>query len=270
MLNVKGERIALFSLVTDGVSLTADFEEHLKHAFNTTSVLTNLRPLTWTKLLENEKSYIVLSHNDYKELATYRFWLRDAVLKRWAEECVNRFGATDPRLLEALDYWKLPPERDSLIMRKYKELYLKLNLARCLYCQANLNQSTMVLDHFLPWSRFPVNAFWNLYPACSSCNGSKSDKLPVMNDRLRKRINNHLSKVLEYWMDKTSDQNYRQMLQEDLLTLEREQLGKKDSSLEKEEHELVVRTMLESLETMLADLTKIIPGERFEAKNSRS
>ncbi len=262
--NVKGERISFFSLLTRGVPMTADFEMHLKKASMPSRELTKLRPLNWNKLLTREKSYIVLSHNDYAELSTYRFWLKDAVIKRWAEECVTRFGASDTRLLTVLDFWKKQPERDSKIIKKYKALYSKLNFSRCLYCQVDLTPSKFVLDHFIPWARYPVNAFWNLYPACSNCNQEKSDSLPVINDELRDRIKDHLTGVISYYGGEGSDdKGFREIVLNDLLMFYQEKVGKEISSVGKVDQEETVLAIMGFLMAVLSDLAKIIPGKRF-------
>jgi len=46
----------------------------------------------------------------------------------------------------------------------------------CFYCQTR--EATEV-DHVLPWSRVHLDSLANLVPACKTCNGDKSDLLPV-------------------------------------------------------------------------------------------
>ena len=48
---------------------------------------------------------------------------------------------------------------------------------RCFYTNRPLGVATADVDHFLPWSRSPVNAIENLVVADRRINGNKSDHL---------------------------------------------------------------------------------------------
>lgn len=48
---------------------------------------------------------------------------------------------------------------------------------RCFYCQRGLTGGSAHVDHFVPWSRYPVDLGHNFVLAHQSCNGSKSDRL---------------------------------------------------------------------------------------------
>ena len=49
---------------------------------------------------------------------------------------------------------------------------------RCLYSNKPLTKNGFDLDHYVPWSFVGHDNIWNLVPADSSVNSSKSDKLP--------------------------------------------------------------------------------------------
>ncbi len=71
----------------------------------------------------------------------------------------------------------------------------KMGIKSCVYCNAqyavsvrkgktsrsNLFRSTYTLDHYLPKSNYPylATSFFNLYPACSACNQTKSNRPPI-------------------------------------------------------------------------------------------
>lgn len=140
---------------------------------------------------------MVLSARAYEEISEYRFWLRDAIVTRWAREC-ERFGGQEtavPLCAFDLDL----PERDVARVGALKELYGSLGLQRCLYTGAPL-QSSWELDHFLPFSRFPVNLFWNLVPATQAANrgrGGKFDLLPQITEGLESRYRQFLRRVID-------------------------------------------------------------------------
>jgi hypothetical protein len=90
------------------------------------------------------------------------------------------------------------PDRDPERIRTLKALYTSLGLTRCLYTDSALGHA-WDLDRLLPWSRFPVNLFWNLVPASPRANrgrGGKSDGLPELNRNLRQRYIGFLERCL--------------------------------------------------------------------------
>lgn len=65
-------------------------------------------------------------------------------------------------------------ERASLGL--YRPLLLELQEDTCFYCHAPLRQTGEV-DHFVPWSRYPVDLGHNFVLAHRACNGKKRDYL---------------------------------------------------------------------------------------------
>jgi len=47
----------------------------------------------------------------------------------------------------------------------------------CFYCRRPLKSESAHVDHFIPWSRYPVDLGHNFVLAHASCNGMKSDRL---------------------------------------------------------------------------------------------
>lgn len=193
--NVGDDQSEIFSvLTTTGLSFSASYDAHRKAASGCAGALKEAR--TWLDLTAAETGYIVLSARSYEEISALRFWLRDAIIIRWAREC-ERFA--QGRVAVPVHTFELElPNRDSERMRALKALYCKLGLTHCLYTDAALGRS-WDLDHLLPWSRFPVNLFWNLVPASPKANrgqGGKSDGLPTWDRSLRKRYIGFLERCL--------------------------------------------------------------------------
>jgi hypothetical protein len=61
-------------------------------------------------------------------------------------------------------------------LQVYRPVLEDLQQGACFYCGRPLGGSTAV-DHFIPWSRYPVDLGHNFVLAHSGCNGSKSDYL---------------------------------------------------------------------------------------------
>ena len=50
----------------------------------------------------------------------------------------------------------------------------------CFYCQRGLKDESAHIDHFIPWSRYPVDLGSNLVLAHATCNERKSDRMPAV------------------------------------------------------------------------------------------
>lgn len=64
---------------------------------------------------------------------------------------------------------------------------------RCLYTNSLLKERNYDLDHFIPWSFVSHDLLWNLMPADSSINSSKSNRLPDLDMYLPKLAEAHQS-----------------------------------------------------------------------------
>jgi len=194
--NVGDEQSEIFSvLATTGVvTFSASYDDHRKAALSVGGALR--KATSWIDLVEAEQGYIVLSARSYEEISTLRFWLQDAIILRWARES-ERFAKG--RIAVPVHTFELEiPDRDSDKVHELKGVYRQLGLTHCLYTDAELGRS-WDLDHLLPWSRFPVNLFWNLVPASAEANrgpAGKSDRLPAWNPELRHRYVGFLEQCL--------------------------------------------------------------------------
>ena len=61
----------------------------------------------------------------------------------------------------------------------YKPVLIEYQDGRCFYCLRPLKDRADV-DHFIPWSRYPVDLGHNFVLAHSSCNAQKSDRLAAV------------------------------------------------------------------------------------------
>ena len=80
-----------------------------------------------------------------------------------------------------------PIQRDSLIKQhKYWNNYIEtVGNLKCIYTGKTLLPKNYDLDHFVPWSFVSHNLLWNLIPADSSINSSKSNNLPSLDIYLK-------------------------------------------------------------------------------------
>ena len=80
-----------------------------------------------------------------------------------------------------------PILRDSLMQQhKFWDSYIEtVGSIRCIYTNNLLVAKGYDLDHFVPWSFVSHNLLWNLLPADSSINSSKSNNLPPLDVYLK-------------------------------------------------------------------------------------
>jgi len=58
---------------------------------------------------------------------------------------------------------------------KYVDILRELQSGKCFYCYGKLRDREV--DHFIPWSRYPIDLAHNFVLACSPCNNNKRDIL---------------------------------------------------------------------------------------------
>lgn len=58
----------------------------------------------------------------------------------------------------------------------YRDALLQVHQSRCFYCDSKPRRELHV-DHFIPWSRYPIDLGHNFVLACRACNESKRDHL---------------------------------------------------------------------------------------------
>ena len=74
-------------------------------------------------------------------------------------------SAARPSLSAQRDFWR------RVILRRDEK-------TECIYSGAELRDDNFALDHYIPFNFVGHNRLWNLLPASSSANSSKSDSLP--------------------------------------------------------------------------------------------
>lgn len=158
---------------------------------------------SWNQLLDSEPCNIKIGHYTYSALKRYRMFLRDAIIKRWIEFSVENYlennGNAVYALINSLEMQNVYPKRDPSIIRLLKRHVEKaFSKLICMYCDEVV--ISYELDHLIPWSKYPVNFFWNLFPACKTCNGQKSDKILTINQQLEIKITSYLTNWFEYFV----------------------------------------------------------------------
>ncbi|MHA1228091.1 MAG: hypothetical protein ACTSPV_15210 [Candidatus Hodarchaeales archaeon] len=100
--NLKGGIISFFGLLSKEGPFNSPFDQHRKMGLPLCwNIVKNAR--NWEDLESLENTFLFLSHQTYREISSLRFWLRDVLIKRWAQECIDRFECRDPNILTKFD-----------------------------------------------------------------------------------------------------------------------------------------------------------------------
>ena len=62
-------------------------------------------------------------------------------------------------------------------LRVVRPVLKEIQRGECFYCRKSLKGAQPHVDHFIPWSRYPVDLGHNFVLSHSTCNGKKSDRL---------------------------------------------------------------------------------------------
>ncbi len=133
----------------------------------------------------------------WKALVNYAIWVEPVIVMEWArliENYLNRQGSNvDERLIRKNLLW-IDPERDVKIIRSQVErLRDEGHTLWCIWSNKKLGYEYEV-DHCFPYSVWPCDDLWNLYPTNPKANQRKSDKLVT-----RDLLHRSQDRIFEWW-----------------------------------------------------------------------
>jgi hypothetical protein len=145
------------------ISLSQQFENECLYAIN-------------GEYIEVNRKWIDYLSEHYLILKDFAFWNLTEFLQKRNPNVPN----LPSKLIK-------PIQRDSLIKQhKYWNNYIEtIGDLKCIYTGKTLLPKNYDLDHFVPWSFVSHNLLWNLIPADSSINSSKSNNLPPLDIYLK-------------------------------------------------------------------------------------
>jgi 5-methylcytosine-specific restriction endonuclease McrA len=100
----------------------------------------------------------------------------DLVKGAWARY-IRRYNAN--RLAEKTDLHEFLFGSERANLDAVRPIVREFQSGACFYCRRPLNEEAGHVDHFIPWSRYPVDLGHNFVIAHASCNERKSDHLPA-------------------------------------------------------------------------------------------
>lgn len=156
----------------------------------------------------------------WKALVNYAIWVEPVVVMEWTrlmEGYLKRQGQNaDERHIRKMLRW-IDPARDVAIIRSQVErLRSEGRTLWCVWTNQKLHTKYEV-DHCFPYSVWPCDDLWNLYPTNPKANQRKSDKLVT-----RELLHRSQDRIFEWWeMSHLANDSsaQRQFLQEAQLSL---------------------------------------------------
>lgn len=134
---------------------------------------------------------VIIGSDLWVELSLTGYWIRDAVILRWAEltSTLSKQAVMPGNVIDILLSSPIQ-ERDVWDARR---LYADLQGKECTWTGKDL-QSKFDVDHIIPFSLWHNNDLWNLVPASPSINNMKRDKLPS-----RDLLYSRKERMIYYW-----------------------------------------------------------------------
>jgi 5-methylcytosine-specific restriction endonuclease McrA len=179
----------LIDYMGDFESLTALRSDSRAWSKLSTAIADNIRAMPLWKLqtVGSEKlgflypndgagSGFELSSTAVYSLRRFYPWVVDMVQAAWTRR-IQSYKANAAILGTVLDLREFLFGSDRSALAKYQPLLWEVQEGRCFYCKRPLPRLRGQVDHFIPWSRYPIDLGHNFVLADDRCNGYKSDRL---------------------------------------------------------------------------------------------
>ncbi len=264
--NVNGEIIRFFGMLNSEIPFKSSYDEHRSQAIKQK----HPSSMTWAELLQFDNTSLIIDDMTYQELARYRFWARDVILRSWFNYSLEgESRRRDSSNFEILLYKLLgyiytsDLARDPLLISHYRDFYEEIDSRKCIYSGTIFEpEEAFHIDHFLPWSFYPINRFWNLYPSDPTINIKKSNNIPEWTESLEENIRSHIKLCL---INKEHP-----LINNDLKYFYFNLHKNKDLDILTRENELIEEEIINFLKSERQKILEIIPGRIFNFLSENS
>jgi hypothetical protein len=155
------------------------------------------------KLPSRETRYIEFTEEAHKYFKDHFNELSSLLIFEWAK-FLEKTNFT-PMLISKLEGLGLHKRKS---LSKFRRILLSQMDSKCFYCNIEVDEKNIEIDHFIPWSYVYEDAIWNLVISCKGCNGKKSDCLASqecvskIEDRNNKYgFNDYNKDIMEYYVN---------------------------------------------------------------------
>ncbi len=198
-----GGASALFSALRDARDTIVKMPAHFitypgtkKHVFATKKeAVRRSGAFTLDERFLNSFGHMRIPRHLWQAMSRYAAWIEPALLNEWTELMQGYEGADRRSWDEHINLLRwLDPEHDTRLVRnRVEELRKSRKRLYCLWSGQRL-QGSFAVDHCLPFSAWPCNDLWNLFPSRPAVNQRKSSRLPAAETLASAR-----DRILEWW-----------------------------------------------------------------------
>jgi hypothetical protein len=135
------------------------------------------RPLEFLYRRSNERESVDLNPGVAYCLRKFHDLITDLVRGAWVRY-IRRVNADVLETNVDLEEFLFGSERANLGI--VQPILQEIQNGKCFYCEGGINRGSAHVDHFIPWSRYPVDLGHNFVLAHGSCNSSKGDRLAAV------------------------------------------------------------------------------------------
>lgn len=159
------------------------------------SRIRRVREFTLDESFLRSFGYMLIPRNLWQVMGRYATWIEPALLNEWTELMQGYEGANQRTWDEHIKLLRwLDPEHDTRLVRNRVEELLNRNKPLyCLWSGRKLKEN-FAIDHCLPFSAWPCNDLWNLFPSLPAMNQKKASRLPAA-----ETLANARDRTLEWW-----------------------------------------------------------------------
>jgi len=134
----------------------------------------------------------------WRALERFDAWIEPALISEWGRlmktYAESQGRRLDDRVINSAMAWS-DPARDVALVRQLAINQLHSGIVLCVWTGRELNESSLDIDHCLPWSAWPCDDLWNLMPAQRVVNQKqKRDRLPSA-----ERLGKAQDLILSWW-----------------------------------------------------------------------
>jgi 5-methylcytosine-specific restriction endonuclease McrA len=104
--------------------------------------------------------------------------IQDAVRSAWLRDVRSLNGDLLGETVDLREFL-FGAERNAVAV--VKPVLMDLQHGKCFYCSQPVRSNGGHIDHFIPWSKYPIDLGHNFVLADNRCNGKKRDRIPHVN-----------------------------------------------------------------------------------------
>lgn len=127
----------------------------------------------------------------WREMSLIGHWVSVSLILRWAELTARISKGAVP-VKDVVEMLLIAPD-DKRDVGHAREIYRSVDVLECVWTGETIRRN-LAIDHALPFAVWRSNDLWNLLPALSAVNASKSDKLVSKQTLLESR-----DRIIECW-----------------------------------------------------------------------